>query len=80
MLDFLKQMNQLRAMQDAMKKETVTMERNGAKVTMRGDMRIDEIIINPNVTPADSQRLLKDLINEARGEIEKRLAGQLMSH
>ena len=46
MFDNLKQLHQLKKMQDEFKKETVTLEKNGLKVTINGNFEIQEIILN----------------------------------
>ena len=74
MFDFLKQMGQLRAMRERMKNETVALEQDGIKLSMRGDMHISEIKISSGLSPEQIEKILIDLHNRALAEIQSRLA------
>lgn len=74
MLDFLKQIGPLRAMQEQIKKEVVTLEQDGVKLTMRGDMQIQEIKIQPDLKTEQIEKTIISLHNRALAEIQSRLA------
>jgi DNA-binding protein YbaB len=77
MFDQLKQLAQLKKMQDEIKKQVVDVEYNGVKVTMRGDMEILNLELNPDLNmEAQSQSILKAL-KEAKDKIQKQLAQSL---
>jgi DNA-binding protein YbaB len=65
--------NKIKAMQDALKKETATHEHNGEKVTVRGDMQIQEIIIDGVV-----ENRATVAINEAMKKVQQVAAKQIM--
>lgn len=77
MFDLLKQMGQLKQMQEAIKKERVEIENDGVKVTVSGEMSILEIKLNPDKPAIDQERTVKDSINQAFTEIQSRLAKNL---
>jgi len=65
MLDKLKQLNQLKALQDQAKNEKFEASKEGVKVVVNGSLIIEEIILNPDL-PADQQALIvKECINDA---------------
>ena len=74
MFDFIKQMGQLRAMQEQIKKELVTLEQDGIKLVMRGDMQIQELKIGPGLKPEQIEKTLLALHSRALSEIQSRLA------
>ena len=78
MFDKLKQINELRKMQDQMKKEIMTVEKNGVSVTMNGSFEVQEIKLNPSLSIEDQQHALKGALNEAKDNIQKKLAQSLM--
>lgn len=63
----------MKAMQDELKKQELTHEYNGVKVKVRGDMQIQEIIIDDVV----ENRVLV-AINEALKKIQQEAAKKLM--
>jgi len=78
MFDKLKQLHQLKKMQDEFKKETVEVEKQGVKVSMNGHFEVQNITLNASLSIEDQQRALKDALNEAREKIQKALASKMM--
>ncbi len=77
MFDQLKQLAQLKKMQDEIKKQIVDVEQQGVKVTMRGDMEILKLELNPDLDhKAQAEAILKAL-REAKEKIQKQLAQSL---
>lgn len=74
MFDLLKQASQLRATQEQIKKEAVTLEQDGISLTLRGDMHISEIKIAHGLAPEQIEKTLTELHNRAVAEIQSRLA------
>jgi len=66
--------NKIKAMQDALKKEVATHEYNGVKVTVRGDMQIQDISIDGVV-----ENRVVVAINEAMKKVQQVAAKQIMS-
>lgn len=77
MFDKLKQLGELMKMKRALENERVVIEKNGVSVVVRGSFEIEEIKLNPNLAPESQEKLLKDVLNEAREEIQKKVAGNL---
>jgi DNA-binding protein YbaB len=76
MLDKLKNFNKMRKIQAEMKKELEAMfassEKHGIKVVVRGDRKIERIEID-----AEESKELKEVINEAMKEIDKKVEKQM---
>jgi len=76
MFDKLKELNQLRKAQGEIQKELenilVTSEKDGVKIVIRGDKKIEKVEID-----GDDNKLFKDLINTAMKEVDKKVEKQM---
>ena len=79
MFENLKNLQKLKQMQDSFKKERLTVEKRGVSITMNGNFEVEEIKLNPELSLEDQQDVLKEALNEARENIQKKLAQSLMS-
>lgn len=79
MFNKLKQIAELKKMQDSFKKEKLTVEKRGVFVTINGNFEVEEIKLNPELSTQDQQDTLKSALNEARENIQKKLAQSLAS-
>ena len=81
MFDKLKQINEIRQLQNAIKQERVEIEKQGVRVGMRGDFEIESIRLNPALDTTTQEKLLMQCINEAKQKIQavlaKNFAGKL---
>ncbi|OGC38361.1 hypothetical protein A3K42_00565 [candidate division WWE3 bacterium RBG_13_37_7] len=79
MFDKLKDMNKLRKIQGEMKKELesifVTYEKEGIKIVIRGDKKVERIEIDD-----EENKLIKDIINDAMKEVDKKVEKQMKGH
>ena len=71
MFDNLKKIAELKKMQDAMKKERQTAEKNGVSVTLNGNFDVEDIRLNPELSIDDQQDALKQCLREAKENIQK---------
>ncbi len=82
MFDKLKQLAQLKGLQDKIKKERVEVEKNGVRLTMDGTFEVIEIKLNPDLDLKTQEESVKYCLREARGKIQttlaKNFAGSLM--
>ena len=74
MFDNLKKIAELKKMQDAMKKERQTAEKNGVSVTLNGNFDVEDIRLNPELSIDDQQDALKQCLREAKENIQKTMA------
>lgn len=79
MFDQLKKMAELKKIQDSFKKELITVERNGVRVVMNGNFEVQEINLNESLSKQDQEKILIQCLNEAKDNIQKTLAKNLMS-
>lgn len=77
MFDQLKQLKQLKDIQDQLKKEKVEIEKNGVKVEMNGKMEIEDISLNPELGIEQQEKAVKDCVNEAVRKIQMNLAQKM---
>ncbi|MBM3206224.1 MAG: hypothetical protein FJZ43_01195 [Candidatus Staskawiczbacteria bacterium] len=78
MFDKLKQINELRKLQGEFKKEKMTLEKRGIVIVMNGNFEIEDVKLNAQLSLEDQQRAVKEVINEARESIQKKLAQKMM--
>lgn len=76
MFDKLKELNQLRKMQGEIQKELesilVSEEKDGVKITVRGDKKIEKVEID-----GEENKLFKDLVNAVMKEVDKKVEKQM---
>ena len=77
MLDKLKQIAKLKAMQDEMKKEKFEVEREGIKIVINGSLSVEELVLNSEIETERQAKLLKDLFNEATKKAQMGMAQKL---
>jgi DNA-binding protein YbaB len=70
MFDKLKQLAQMKGLQDAIQKELVEAEKEGVKIILRGDFTVVEIILNPELSKEKQEAILKDCLNDAVKKIQ----------
>jgi DNA-binding protein YbaB len=79
MFDQIKKLAELKKIQDSFKKELVVVEKNGVKVVMNGNFEVEEISLNAELGKEVQERVLVSCLNEAKDNIQKTLAKNLMS-
>lgn len=68
----VKALNKLRQIQNQLSKERITLEENGVKVTLSGDLKIKELQIN-----GEEQDKASDVINKAYEQTQKIVARKM---
>ena len=79
MFDKLKQIAQLKKLQDDFKKERLTFSDKGVSVTINGNFEVEEIKLNPALSIEEQQKTLQYCLNKVREDIQKTLAQKMMS-
>jgi DNA-binding protein YbaB len=74
MFDKLKELNELRTLQNAIKKQRVETERDGVRIVMNGSMEIEHIHLNPSLPPEKLEKAVKDCFNTAVKELQQIIA------
>lgn len=77
--DQFKKMAELKKLQDSFKKEKEVVEKDGITVEINGAFEVESIKLNPELSTDRQQEVLKRCLNEARENIQKRLAKIMMS-
>jgi len=81
MFSKLKQFKDLRSqaktMQNALAEESITLEKNGIKVAMNGNLEISQISLNENLNKNSQEEILKDCLNEAIKKAQRLMAKKL---
>ncbi len=70
MLDKLKQLKQLKEIENSLKQEIITKEINGVSITINGRFEILEIKLNPELPLEEQEKSLKECFNKAMKEIQ----------
>ncbi len=79
MFEKIKQLGKLRDLQKSLEKEEVEIEKEGVKVVMNGNLKVVEIVLNPDKNIQDQEKLLKDCFNQAIEKIKIQTASKLQS-
>jgi DNA-binding protein YbaB len=74
MFDKFKQLKQLKEMQEAIKKEVVSVEKEGITVVLNGNFEVVELNLNPNLSIENQANFLKQCLNEAVKKVQSNLA------
>lgn len=74
MFDKLKQINQLRAAAQQIKRQRVEVDYAGVRVAMRGDFEIESIALNPELDIKAQEKAVMHAINDAKQKIQNLLA------
>ena len=77
--DQIKKIAELKKLQDTIKKEKVVLEKRGVTVTMNGGFEVEEIKLNPELNLEEQQEVVKQCLNEAREEVQKKMAKIMMA-
>ena len=77
MFDKFNDLNKLRKLKSALGEEEERLEENGVEVLVSGEMKIKEIKLNDQLKAEEQAILLKDLINRAFQEVQKKVAAKM---
>ncbi len=77
MFDQLKQLNKIRELQNKLKQEKVTSEKEGTSLTINGQFDLLEIKLNPEHSADKQEKLIKDCFTDAKNKIQKNLASSM---
>ena len=77
MLDKFKDLNQLRKLKSVLGEEEARLEEKGVEVLVTGEMKIKEIKLNHQLEAEEQAILLKNLINRAFQEVQKKVATKM---
>ncbi|PIR17608.1 MAG: hypothetical protein COV46_03485 [Deltaproteobacteria bacterium CG11_big_fil_rev_8_21_14_0_20_49_13] len=77
MFDKLKQLKQLRDLQNQLGKEKLDIEKDGVKVTINGKMEVEEVTLNAGLDQGRQERLVKDCMNSAVKKMQLRMAERM---
>lgn len=77
MLDKLKELGQLKALQDQARGERFEASRDGVKVVVNGALTIEEIVLNPDLSPQEQESIVKECINDAMKNAQMGMAQKL---
>ncbi len=78
MFDDIKKISELKRLQDSFKQEYETVQKRGISVTVNGNMEVENITLNPTLATREAEEALRQCINEANKNIQKRLAKMMM--
>jgi len=78
MFEQLKNLKKAQEMQRIFEKEKHSVKSGGIEITVNGNLRIENILIDDSVEKEQIGSLLKDLINKAFQEIQQKLARKVL--
>lgn len=79
MFDDIKKIQELKRMQDSFKTELETVQKKGISITVNGNLKVESVTLNPALETREAEETLKQCVNEAMENIQKRLAKAMMA-
>lgn len=79
MFNKMKKIKQLKDFESTLKKQTISKEREGIKVTLNLKMEILEIKLNPELEIEAQEKKVKDCVNDALNSAKLEMAKQAQS-
>jgi len=77
MFDKLKQIKQLKALQDSLKSEMVESENRGVKIVVNGNMQVESVKLNNDLSLGEQEEIVKDCINDAFKQVQTLVAQRM---
>ncbi len=74
MFDKLKQLKDLKVMQEEIGREVVTIGRQGVEITINGKFEVQSISLNPKLEKTEQEIVLKQCFNEAVKKLQMNMA------
>ena len=79
MFEKLKQIKKLQEIQGALKNEKVENEKNGVKILMNGKLEVEDVQLNPDLSLAEQEKVVRDCINDAMKKVQMVVARKMQS-
>ena len=76
--DLYQLQSQAREMQKKLEGQTVEAESNGIKVVMTGKQEVVSVSLNPELSQAEQEKYLVEVLNEAVKKVQQLMAGMMM--
>ena len=64
-------------MQNALAEENVVIEKNGTTISLNGNLEINQVSLNENLSKSSQEEILKDCLNEAIKKAQRLMAKKL---
>lgn len=77
MFDKFKDMAKLKKLQDEVKSQKFTAEKDGVKIVINGSFQVEEVVLNPDLDNNTQASLVKDLVNDANKSAQQAMASKL---
>ncbi len=77
MFDKIKQIKELKEIQNELKKEKIELEKDGVKITLNGSLELEDIRLNPNLSIEEQEKAIKNTLNDAIRKAQLNLASKM---
>lgn len=74
MFDKLKQIQELKSLQNELKQQTYDIEKNGVRLVMNGGMEITELHLNPELSQQEQEQTIMQAYNELIRKVQMAMA------
>ena len=76
MFDKLKQIKELKSLQDELKKETYDIEKNGVRLVMNGGLELQEIHLTEDIPSSQQEQAILQAHNELIKKVQMAMASR----
>ena len=77
MFDKIKQLKQLKDLQNSLSQERIEVEKEGVKIVLNGKLEIETIQLNATLENEKQEKILKDCMNDAIKKMQYQLAKKM---
>ncbi len=77
MFEQLKQVKKLQEIQNSLKNEKITHEKNGVRVIINGKLEVELVALNPALSVEEQAKAVKDCINESMKKVQTVVAQKM---
>ena len=70
MFEKLKQLKELKSLQDKLVEEKAEVEKSGVRVVVNGKMEVEEIKLNSELSREEQEKITKECLNEAIKKVQ----------
>ncbi|MCD6284019.1 YbaB/EbfC family nucleoid-associated protein [bacterium] len=77
MFDKLKQIKQLKELQNKLSKEEIIAEKDGVKIIINGKMEVKKVQLNPSLSFEKQEELIRDCFNNAVKELQMSITKEM---
>ncbi len=74
MFDKIKKLQQLKKIKDSLSQEKIEIEKEGVELIMNGNLEVEELKLNSDLSKENQERIAKECFNEGVKKVQLKMA------